>query len=195
MNSVEIKEIVEAAVKNSRGLRIWQIVILVVISGLSAFMGSYLQETARSSVIKKDVEEITRIVENVKRSVDAIRSAETTKYQLKYNACLEALRLIDAHFSHTLRDPGGAEPSEQYATTESARACHNNLILSCEDPKLIELFSAIIFGPKSGEQQKPPTDLLNDFRNLVRKELGFGTNLELDRDRAWFGKVGFDKDR
>lgn len=52
-----------------------------------------------------------------------------------------------------------------------------------------------MFGSKSSEQQKPPTDLLNDFRNLVRKELGFGTNLELDRERAWFGNVGSDKDR
>jgi len=128
MNSVEIKEIVEAVVKNSRGLRIWQVLILVLISGIAAFTGSYLQETAKSSVTKRDVEEITRKVENVKLSVDAIRNAESAKYQLKYNACLEALRLIDAHFSHTLKDPGGAEISKQFATTESARVCHNNLI-------------------------------------------------------------------
>ena len=35
----------------------------------------------------------------------------------------------------------------------------------------------------------PPTDLLNNFRNLIRKELGFGEDIILDRDRAWFGKV------
>lgn len=88
---------------------------------------------AKSSVTKKDVEEITGKVENVKRPVDALRFAETTKYQLKYNACLEALRLINAYFSHTLSDPGGNGTSKQYATIESARACHNSLILSCED--------------------------------------------------------------
>jgi len=36
----------------------------------------------------------------------------------------------------------------------------------------------------------PATDLLNRFRNLIRGELGFGVDIELDRDRAWFGKVG-----
>ena len=47
-----------------------------------------------------------------------------------------------------------------------------------------------MFGPKERDaENKPPTDLLNDFRNLTRKELGYGNEIPLDRDRAWFGYV------
>ncbi len=52
-----------------------------------------------------------------------------------------------------------------------------------------------MFPPKNkAEPQKAPTDLLNDFRNLIRRELGFGQNLELDREIAWFGRIGFEPD-
>jgi len=102
--------------------------------------------------------------------------------------------LIDAHLSHTLIPPEGQQITKQFATTEEARTCHNNLILTCEDTKVVELFGLIMFGPKDLSQPKtPPTDLLNQYRNLVRKELGFGSDLDLDRDRAWFGKAIFEK--
>lgn len=35
----------------------------------------------------------------------------------------------------------------------------------------------------------PPTDQLNELRNLIRKELGFGSEINLDRERAWFGQI------
>jgi hypothetical protein len=44
----------------------------------------------------------------------------------------------------------------------------------------------------SDKQQTLPTDLLNEFRKLIRKELGYGSDLELNREKAWFGKVGFE---
>jgi len=57
------------------------------------------------------------------------------------------------------------------------------------------LFGEIMFGPAPGSASpKPPTDLLNELRNLIRHELGFGHDLELDRERAWFGKVNFEKE-
>ena len=37
-----------------------------------------------------------------------------------------------------------------------------------------------------------PTDLLNSYRNLVRKELGFGEKIPLDRYKAWFGYGNFE---
>ena len=116
------------------------------------------------------------------------------KRELKYKALLRSLNLIDAYFSHILIPPQGGQIIKQYGTTEEARTCHNNLILTCEDTKILELFSEIKFGPKVNNSKTiPPTDLLNQYRNLVRKELGFGSDLVLDRDRAWFGKVSFEK--
>ncbi len=50
-----------------------------------------------------------------------------------------------------------------------------------------------MFGSEEpGIAKKAPTDLLNDFRNLIRKELDFGKPITLNRDRAWFGKVAFE---
>jgi hypothetical protein len=191
MTPEDFKEIIEAALAQSTGMDYTQIGLLVLISGAGAFFGAYLKEKAKSVVTKEDITEITTKVENVKRSIDAIKNSENTKYELKYKACIESLRLIDAHLSHTLSDPNGVEITKQTASTEEARACHNNLILSCESKCLIDMFNSIMFDSSS---ETPPTDQLNNFRNLIRKELGFGEELSLDRDNAWFGKIGFNSD-
>jgi hypothetical protein len=162
---------------------------------LKSYLPSYFQEKGKNLATKEDVEEITRKMEGVKAEVLRGTRAEETKFRLKYEACLDALALVDAHFSHSLNNPGGPQPSKQYSTTEKARACHSKLILSCENVEILNLFGEIMFGPRQGEElRKPPTDLLNDFRNLVRRELGFGQDLPLDRERAWFGKVVFEKE-
>ncbi len=101
--------------------------------------------------------------------------------------------MVDAHFSHTLQYPDCKSIVKQFATTEQARDCHSKLILACENMEILAVFDEIMFGPKDSAQSKtPPTDSLNRFRNLIRRELGFGIDLELDRDRAWFGKVVFE---
>ena len=189
MSPEELQKIVEVAVENSAGLSVEQIIILVIISGASAFLGSYIKEKAKSIVTREDITEITEKVENVKLSVDAIKNSESKKYELKYNACIEALRLVDAHFSHSLSVPG-VEITKQTASIEEARSCHNQLILSCESTGLIEMFNSIMFGSSIS---KPATDELNDFRNAIRNELNFGDQLSLDKDKAWFGQVNFDK--
>ncbi len=75
-------------------------------------------------------------------------------------------------------------------STEDVRKCHSGLLLTCENTEMLELFSLIIFGPKTLDIDKnkvPETVLLNRFRNLARKELGFGNEISFDEDRAWFG--------
>ena len=45
-------------------------------------------------------------------------------------------------------------------------------------------------GPIEEEQRAAPTDQLNELRNLIRGGgLGFGNDVNLNRDRAWLGKV------
>jgi hypothetical protein len=107
------------------------------------------------------------------------------QYDLRYEACLEAFRLIDAHLSHILLDPERKPPPKQYATTEEARTCHYKLILTCVYSETIEAFNDLMF--RSENETRPYTDILNEFRNLVRKELGFGI-IKLDREKAWFAK-------
>ncbi|MCF6185894.1 MAG: hypothetical protein L3J49_00235 [Desulfobulbaceae bacterium] len=190
MKEEEICAVVEAAVKNSAGMDAWQIFMLIVASALAAFFGAYLKEKAKGAATKEDIEEITQKIEGVKREVEKNKEIDSIKYNLKYEACLESLNLIDAHFSHLLTPSKEGDIIKQYASTKDARKCHSKLILSCENTELIEKFDEIMFGPKNTETtSRAPTDLLNDYRNLIRKELEFGVELSLGRDRAWFGKL------
>lgn len=174
---------------------ILQILILLGLGAasllLKSFLPKYLEEKGKNLATKEDIEEITQKVESVKAEISRSQSVFQAKYRLKHDACLEALKMVDAHFSHTLQDPDGQSIVKQFASTEHARECHNKLILACENTEILAVFDEIMFGPKNTDgQTTPPTDLLNRFRNLIRHELGFGGDIELDRDRAWFGKVG-----
>lgn len=166
--------------------------IVILASAVGAFLGAYIKEKGKYFAIQQEIEKQTEKIESVRAKIEEDKLIFENKYQLKHEACLEALSLIDAHFSHVLNSPEGPAPDKQFATTEHARKVHNKLILSCENHEILNLFDKIIFGQDdNNEESKPPTDLLNEFRNLVRDELGFGNKLDLNRERAWFGSVNF----
>jgi hypothetical protein len=193
MTPEEIKSLIEKTISGSVKYY-WVYLVVAFLIGIILTIGvEYFKQRGQNLATKQDIEAITSKVEQVKAEIQKGQEIDRLKRELKYKAILSSLSIIDAHFSHTLAVPNEAI-SPQYSTTEEVRVCHNSLILTCEDTKVIELFSRIMFGPKSGENNPtPPTDLLNQYRNLVRKELGFGAELILDRERAWFGKVGFER--
>ncbi|HWN95370.1 MAG TPA: hypothetical protein VNT99_10090 [Methylomirabilota bacterium] len=171
------------------------VVELLILGGVVAlgfilknYLPSYFAEKGRNLATKEDIEEITRRIEEVKLEIDASKAVQQAKRNLKHEACLEALCLVDAHLSHKFIAPEGGKLVKQYATTEAARKCHSKLILACDNTEIIDRFSDLMFGSKE-KMEKPLTDLLNAFRNLIRKELGFGQELSLDRERAWFGAL------
>jgi len=173
--------------------------IFLIITAVGMFWGKsylakYLEEKGKNLATKQDIEEVTHKIESVKAEIARGQAIQTKKYELKYQACLDALAIMDPHLSHMdWKSPEGREleVTKQFTTAEQARACHSRLILSCEDTQLLEKFAEILFGPSTHHQQgKPLTDLLNEFRNLIRKELGFGTELQLDRQRAWVVFLG-----
>ncbi len=175
---------------------ILNIIVLIAI-GLIALLwkkslSSYLLEKGKNLATKEDISEITHKVEEVKSKIQNQQDVEKQKRQLKYDALLNSLTLIDAHLSHYLKPSEGQKIKKQFASVEEARKCHNNLILTCEDKDILESFSLIMFGANEGAAKTAPTDLLNSYRNLVRKELGFGNELDLDREKAWFGYVNFE---
>lgn len=194
MTPEEIKVIIDKALSRATK-NYWIYLVIAFFVGICITIGvEYFKTKGQNIATKQDIAEITFKVEEVRAQVQKGQEIDKQKRELKYQALLTSLNLIDAHLSHTLIPPAGQQISKQFATTEEARACHNNLILTCENTKVVELFGIIMFGPKDKTQQQiPPTDLLNQYRNLVRKELGFGSDLELDRERAWFGKVIFEK--
>lgn len=158
---------------------------------LKSFLPSYLSEKAKNLATKEDVEYITRRVESVKSELSRLGAVEEQKRKLRHEACLEALSVIDAHFSQLFKSP---RPTPQPISTVRAREAHSKLILSCNNIQIVEKFGEIYFGPRAGEPARPPTDLLNEFRNLIRVELGFGQELPLDRERAWVGRAAGDPD-
>ena len=111
-------------------------------------------------------------------------SIDEQKRQLKYEACIRALSVIDAHFSHSLV----GDPVKQFVNTEEVRKVHSHLILSCDDIKVVEKFTSIIC--KRNPIQ--PTEQLNELRNLIRNELGFGGELPLDKNLTWISKIEAD---
>lgn len=189
MNEEQIRAVIEAAIEKSAGLDVWQIVLLIIVSSAAAFFGAYLKEKAKATATKEDIEDITRKIESVRGDISRINAVEEQKRKLKYEACLEALTVIDSHFSQLFAQDN---PTPQLISTVKAREVHSKLILSCSDVLIVEKFGEIFFGPRDGYSLRPPTDLLNEFRNLIRKELGFGEELALDRDRAWIARAAGD---
>ncbi|WP_157971408.1 hypothetical protein [Dyella sp. C9] len=147
---------------------------------------AYVTEKGKNLATREDIEEITRKIEGVRGDISRANAVEEQKRALKYEACLEALVVIDAHFSQLFA------MTPQSIDTSKAREAHSKLILSCNNVAIVEKFGELYFGPRAGEPRQSPTDLLNEFRNLIRQELGFGSELPLDRERAWIGRSAAD---
>jgi hypothetical protein len=185
MSPEQIKSAVEAALRDSSGLVWWHYLLAILLIAAFSYLGAYLSGKGQGLAKKEDIKELTLLVESVKQELRSNEAIAEAKRRMKYEACLEALNVIDAFFSHSFLP---LKPTPQVADAARTREAHSKLILSCDNPKIVELFTEILCGPETG-QRKPPTDQLNEFRNLVRKELGFGSDVELDRNRAWVGKV------
>jgi len=191
MEKNNIEEHIDELVKSKTKYAWLFLIISAIIGGISGLSTSYLSQKGENRATKQDIEEITFKVENVKKDIERSQSLESEKRALKYSAILSALSLIDANFSHSLTKNVPKAPIKQYSTTVEARECHNRLILTVDNPKVIQVFLEIFFPDK--EDNTPPTEKLNEFRNLARQELGYGKPLELNRDKAWFARVGFEK--
>jgi hypothetical protein len=195
MNPEEIKKIIETAIDNKIEYYWVYLIVSVLLSLVTVFLFQYLKDKGKNYATKQDIADITRKIEDVRAEIQNQQEIEKQKRQLKYDALLQSLTLMDANLSHLLVPNEGQKIKKQHASTEEARKCHSSLILTCENTDILEMFSLIMFGPKDPNAEKtPPTDLLNNYRNLVRKELGFGTEIPLDRDRAWFGYGNFEQE-
>ncbi|WP_024590528.1 MULTISPECIES: hypothetical protein [unclassified Pseudoalteromonas] len=157
------------------------------------YFPKYLEEKAKNTATKEDIKEITYKVEEIKSEIETSKYISTMKYELKYSACLRALKLLDAHLSHLIesQDDKGetVSPEKQYSTISEARQCHNELCLTCESAELINLFILLMCGPNKDEKEINNLIELNKLRNLIRRELGFGDEISYDVDRIWFFKI------
>jgi len=171
--------------------QIYKTLIPFIIGAVFGFFPAFFSEKGKNLATKQDIESITKKIEGVKAEFQRNQMIESDKMKLKHEALLESLRMVDAYFSHILTKNVPKHPTKQFASITEIRECHNKLILSLDNPEIIKVFLEIMF--HDDKDTIAPTDKLNRFRNLIRKELGYGNELQLDRNKAWFGNIGFEK--
>ena len=109
------------------------------------------------------------------------------KWELKKKACLDALEIVDAYYSNqNWTTPGGVlEPEKQEKPKiKDVRNTYNNLSLCCDKVEVLSLYKKCL-GVYGNTQ---PDDMVN-LRNAIRKELGYGKDIDCDRDKAWIARV------
>jgi len=108
---------------------------------------------------------------------------KTEKWTIKQKACLEALDLADAMLSnYSYENVKEGEIIKEEVKTVDVRRCYNKLACSCNNEEILILFKKIFF-------DKVTIDIIVDLRNAVRRELDFGTAIDEDRERAYFGRL------
>jgi hypothetical protein len=125
----------------------------------------------------------------LKSAIDQEALISRAIFELKRDACLQTLAVVDASFSHQPWKQGDVDVPvvKQPLSIESARTCYNQLALTCSDPELLDLYTkALGLGPVGAAPRTVSAELLVDLRNAMRTELGFGKPLSPpDRTAAW----------
>ena len=186
MTPEQIKEIIEKALANEN---YW---IYILISAVLSLIIAFGLEKLKNYATKNDIADITREIEDVKAEIQNSQEIEKQKRELKYNSILKSLELIDARLSNFIIDP---KIIKQYATTKETRECHSRLILTCNDSEIINSFENIMMKelPKDQTGTQFIMRELENYRSLVRTELGFGEPIKTNPNLLWFGDVPYEK--
>jgi hypothetical protein len=103
------------------------------------------------------------------------------RWEIKREACLEALEIIDARFGDYPWEVNGKPikvDEQDYISTAKIRSCFNRLVLACTNSKVPELFEKCLYLQVDNTDPDPITmDTVAGLRNAIRKELGFGNDL------------------
>ena len=129
----------------------------------------------------------------IKDSLDREALIHRSLFELKREACLDALSVVDATFSHQpwTQDGLNVPVVPQRLSMAMARACYNKLALTCRDPEVLTRYTLALGLGKPGDPPRTiSADAIVDLRNAMRTELGFGAPLAPpDRVAAWIAKL------
>jgi len=167
--------------------------LLTAIFNLGIFYVNQQIERQREEKLERlrtDLEK--ELAEFKAREIKEIESIQQARWELKYQACLDALEIVDVFLSQWFKDVNGVTPVRQTADTVKARECYSRLALTCQNPEVTETFLRVMF-PTPQTDSIAITDNLNALRNAIRRELGFGESISLSQRVAWFVRIAGDK--
>lgn len=124
----------------------------------------------------------------LKASIDEEFKTKAAAFEIKRQACVDALSVVDAHYAQTDWKKEGVPlriEKQDAPQIAKARECFNRLALTCKSPEVIRLYlkSLGIGEPMKGSD-------IHELRNAMREELGFGSSLDLSDEKLWIGALG-----
>ena len=110
------------------------------------------------------------------------------RWEIKREACLEALKIIDARFADypwTSNKTPIRIDKQDFIKTAKIRSCFNRLVLACKDSSVPQSFETCLnLQVDNKDPERLTMDTVVNLRNAIRKELGFG-NDPLKTKVAW----------
>jgi hypothetical protein len=106
------------------------------------------------------------------------------RWEIKRKACLEALDIVDTRFADYEWKANGVPvkvDDQGFVSTARIRSCFNRLAVACNDSRVPQLFEKCLdlrVGDVEGEPLTMTTVI--ELRNAIRKELGFGHDLQTE---------------
>lgn len=119
---------------------------------------------------------------------------EQRRWELKREACLDALRIIDARFAdYDWKDSEGNSQKtdkQEFVSTGDIRSCFNRLILACEGREVPICFERCLnLDIGKNDTGTLSMNAMTELRNAIRKELGFGK--ELHTNVSWIKYINW----
>lgn len=114
----------------------------------------------------------TRIKEAVKNEYDKSFHNYQEHWKIKRDACLAAMEVVDASFSHATWENLDPKIPRGFQTTSTtkAREVWNRLAVACNSEKVLIAYFKCICGDGDGKNRTAP--LINELRLAIREELG-----------------------
>jgi hypothetical protein len=159
----------------------------VLLDFLSSFLGAGLAAALLGFLGKEWL--AVRIKDAIEREAALRRSI----FEIKRDACLEALSIVDASFSHRKWEQDGtALPVQQQPVDiAKARSCYSKLALTCDDPEVLVAYCrALDLRGPADPPNRGRAQAIVELRNVMRRELGFGKPLPpMERLAVWIAHL------
>lgn len=169
-------------------------------AGITFLLRTYFNEKIKNSIkheydvrlesYKSELKtSLDKDLESYKSQIKELESKNLDKWEIKREACLNALNLADSAMSNMDWD---GEMKDNVVKNEidtiKVRECYNQLACSCDLPETLAEFKRALglLGTINGAT-------IVDFRNIIRKELNFGEIVDTDRDNSFIGRIHGDE--